>query len=288
MSQQDHILEELMQLSPLLQTISKDNVFKAPMGYFDDISLQILSQILNLKAKEQFAAPVNYFDTLPEIILAKIKKDTFSELSPDMTSPLGILSKIENKNIFTVPSGYFEDFSANFSSTSKDLPHEVLKETAELSETVSRIGKTNVFRIPDGYFNSFEEKLSRKKLKSAKLFSLSNWTPTLRYAAAASIVGILGLIGFLLLFNFNNTQNGPNMAASIKKANQIIRTNSLETEIASLSDEAIVEFLENKGQNVEASLLASLDDEKSLPNADDYLFKEDALENVLKSLDLNN
>jgi hypothetical protein len=260
-----------------------------PNGYFDQVSSDILSQILDLNATEQFAAPGDYFDSLSEIILGRIKKESAEEMSISLTTPLETLSKIGNKNVFRVPEGYFEAFSDNFALPGiKLLDNEVLNETAELSATVSQIGKTNVFRTPDGYFNSFEEKLSRQRSQTSKLFSLSKWTTPYRYLAAASVIGIAGLIGFLLLFNFNSTQSGATMAANIIKANQIIRTNSLENEIASLSDEAIVEFLENKGQDVEASLLASLDDEKSLPSADDYLTKENALENVLKSLELNN
>ena len=289
MSQQDNILEELNHISPLLLGINKHNIQKVPNGYFDLVSSDILSQILDLKATEQFTAPVNYFASLPEIILGRIKKESAEEMSSYLTTQVETLSKIGNKNVFRVPEGYFETLSDNFSVPSIELSDdEVLNETAELSETVSKIGKTNVFRTPEGYFNSFEEKLSRQRAQTSKLFSLSKWTTPYRYLAAASVIGIAGLIGFLLLFNFNSMQSGADMAANIKKANQIIRTNSLENEIASLSDEAIVEFLENKGQNVEASLLASLDDEKSLPSADDYLTKENALENVLKSLDLNN
>lgn len=289
MSQQDNILEELNHISPLLLGINKHNILKVPNGYFDLVSSEILSQILDLKATEQLTAPKNYFESLPEIILGRIKKESAEETTSYLTTPLETLSKIGNKNVFRVPEGYFEALSDNFSVPSIELSdNEVLNETAKLSETVSKIGKTNVFRTPEGYFNSFEEKLSRQRAQTSKLFSLSKWTTPYRYLAAASVIGIAGLIGFLLLFNFNSMQSGANMAANMKKANQIIRTNSLENEIASLSDEAIVEFLENKGQNVEASLLASLDDEKSLPSADDYLTKENALENVLKSLELNN
>jgi hypothetical protein len=65
-------------------------------------------------------------------------------------------------------------------------------------------------------------------------------------------------------------------------------TNSFDKEFSSVSDDAIVSFLESKGQDVEAALVASLTDEKNLPEADDYIINENTLDQVLKTLDLNN
>ena len=144
MSQQDNILEELNHISPLLLGINKHNILKVPNGYFDLVSSDILSQILDLKATEQFTAPKNYFESLPEIILGRIKKESAEEMTSYLTTPLETLSKIGNKNVFRVPEGYFETLSDNFNVESTKLSDdEVLNETAELSETVSKISNNS-------------------------------------------------------------------------------------------------------------------------------------------------
>jgi hypothetical protein len=86
----------------------------------------------------------------------------------------------------------------------------------------------------------------------------------------------------------SSTQPTVQTAALMSEADHIIKTNSFDKEFSSVSDAAIVSFLESKGQDVEAALVASLTDDKNLPDADDYLINENTLDEVLKTLDLNN
>jgi hypothetical protein len=72
----------------------------------------------------------------------------------------------------------------------------------------------------------------------------------------------------------------------MKEAKQILKNGSFDEELNTVSDAAIVNFLESKGQDVEAALVASLTNEKDLPTADDYLFDDNTLDNVLKTIDL--
>ena len=89
----------------------------------------------------------------------------------------------------------------------------------------------------------------------------------------------------------NNQQAAGTMTAAVQQeAKKILVNNSFEQEMSTISDAAIVEFLENKGQNVEAALVASyteVEDESKLPDATDYMLNENTLDELLQTLQLN-
>lgn len=289
----DNILNELKELSPSLAAIPKVNVYSVPSGYFDHVSgqLLLLAHTSDLLLKEStFTVPNNYFDTLADSILDRIKKESEAIEATETRKISNLVAGIGNNNVYSVPPGYFNKVEEQIVSlVSKEPEMASYSSSNKSGELLAVIGNKNVYRIPPGYFENVAEEAKQKITRPAKVISLYQKISFLKYAAAAVITGILGL-SILFVFNKKNEAIGPSAqtSAAMTEAMQIIKANNFDKEMEAISDASIVAFLEDKGQDVEAALVASLADEKELPDADDYLFNENALNDVLNRLDLNN
>ena len=295
MYQPDNILNELKELSAAVANIARVNVFTVPDGYFDTLSSQVLIQVHagdaeNVKAIKEASVPEGYFDNLAGNIMARIKNEALTDASSETKNISELVAGIGNKNIYSVPQDYFNDLSTNIIAQTKNiLLNKVSEETFAVSELVAGIGNKNVYTIPQGYFEGVAEQINAQLFTPAKVVSIKNRFTAFRYAAAAVVTGVIGLSAFFLINKYNDKNiSSAQTAAVIAEAKQIIKTNSFDKELSAVSDAAIVSFLESKGQNVEASLVASLTDDKNLPDADEYLINDNTLDEVLKTLDLNN
>jgi hypothetical protein len=293
MYQQDQILSELQLLSPTLAGISRVNVFKVPEGYFDLLSSRLLLQIHSegldsASPVSGMAVPEGYFENLADNVMARIKKETMGEMQVETHGISSLVAEIGKKNVFNVPEGYFKGLPQAITERKNRLINDVEEETRNISVLVAGIGNKNIYSVPRGYFNELPGVITGKINKPANVVSMKNRFAAFKYAAAAVVTGLVGVSVFLMLNRNDDTKPSRQTMALMSEANQIIQTNSFDKELSSISDAAIVSFLESKGQDVEAALVASLADEKNLPDAADYLINENTLDDVLKSLDLNN
>ncbi len=295
MYQQDNILNELEELSPTLSIIPRVNVFRVPEGYFDLLSTQLLLQARPEESGEvtlemNASVPEGYFEHLAGNIMARIIKENLSEVILETHAISSLVAEIGQKNVYQAPQGYFENLTNTIlSNTYSLLDNEVTDETSSISELVAGISNQNVYTVSQGYFNVLHQEVMARLSKPAKIVTMRSRVTAFRYAAAAVITGLVGLsVIFLLNKNNADTTNAVQTAAVLTEAKQIMSTKSFDTEFSLVSDDAIVSFLESKGQDVEAALVASLTDEKNLPDADDYIIDENTLDQVLQTLDLNN
>lgn len=283
----DDILNELQALSTTVANIQRVNVFNVPDDYFNNLSQQVL--LLKNTADNDpavtVAVPESYFNNLAETIIGRIKREAEVENKVEQENLTSILAAIGNNNIYSIPQGYFDHLSDNINAKILNQSANTFSETHNISELVAGIGNRNIYTVPQDYFETL--KVALNNTKTAKVVSIKSRFATFKYAVAAVVTGIIGLSVFFVL---NNTPVKPSAetAAVMIEANEIIKTNSFDKELASISDDAIVAFLESKGQNVEAALVASLTDDKILPDATDYLINENTLNDVLKTIDLNN
>lgn len=316
MNQSNNILNELMELSPTLAAIPKRNVFSVPNGYFDQLPTLLLLQTKPIN--EKAAVPEGYFENLADNIMARIKQEDlvsdnehsdilkrignrniytvpvgyFDQLANNIlgklfNEPSEVLAKIGNKNVFTVPTGYFENIRSSIISAIKN--ENAQEETFAISQLVAGIGNKNVFSVPTGYFETLATNTQNKINQPGKIVKLGVRKTIIKYAAAAVVTGLIATGG---LFIYKNNKTGKPSAETIQlmaAAKEINKTNSFDKELNTISDADIVHYLEDKGQDVNAALVASLtDDDKKLPDAADYIIDESTLDDMLKELDLNN
>lgn len=298
MFQPDNILKELKELSPAIADVPRVNVYKVPNDYFSGVSSHALllayaEQRRSGNTVDYSQVPVGYFDSLADSIMGHIRLEAgigiVRSVAAETEDISGIVAGIGKKNVFKVPTHYFahieEEINGRLRIETASLTNNSSKESGKL---LAIIGNKNVYTIPAGYFENVADAAKEKLHKPAPVVSLYRKKSFVSYAAAAVITGIISLSVIFVLNRNNPVTNAPAQnIAVMSQAMQIIKTNNFDREMESVSDAAIVAFLEDKGQNVEAALVASLADDKNLPEADDYIFNN-ALDEVLNTLDLNN
>lgn len=245
-----HIFEELNNISPLLAGIEKRNIFSAPEGYFDVLSMDVIKKLKSANGDvktDKLNVPAGYFENLSLSVLNKIKsldQDAAQELRT--LSPM--LYSIQNENVFEVPAGYF-----------RELPNDTL------------------------------HKISPKPL--AKIIDIKKRDSIWKYAAAAIVTGVIGLISIM---NFNappqsalSKENESAVLASIQTASQFKNEQQINAAITALSDEEIIKYLERTDSDIDNEALTMGIDESELPAAKDYLLNEETLDIYLKQIDKN-
>ncbi|HRD42860.1 MAG TPA: hypothetical protein PLN30_03870 [Ferruginibacter sp.] len=283
MSNRNDILNELNTLSPLVAGIPFVNVFTVPEGYFNQLAKAIF---MNTAEAEQIEMPVTgnvpqgYFDGLAGNIMDKIKsleaaaKEEIQGLSP-------VLASIGNSNIFSVPDKYFENSAMAIAQKTG-----VNAEMELLSAPVAAIGNKNPFTVPDGYFNTLSHSINAALPKEARLVKMQSRFWAVRYAAAAVLVGLLGLF---LFFYFDKKETSLTDNNVLADAGKIIKNNSFDAEFATLDAEDIEKYLSKSGEDVQAALVANsaLENAENLPDASDYFLDDKTLDKFLNSHNLN-
>jgi hypothetical protein len=158
------------------------------------------------------------------------------ELSPE-------LAKIPFTQVYETPEGYFEE-----------LPISLLKNVEEIS--------TN--DIPEDYFESLPNEILSKLNNSSSVISIQKKYFYLKIAVAAVAIGILG-IGFLYFLNHKKTDTPPAYVTNIDSTENyaLINSSNLDVEISNLNEEDVINFLEENGHDVNAALVASLDEDNT-------------------------
>ncbi len=229
----------------------------------------------------------------------KIIQDELNELSP-------LLAGISNKNIFTVPEGYFDTlpnellFSVNqpqitvpegyFDSLADNILSKIKLNAAsnistdEHSVLLAPVQHINVYKVPDNYFEQLAIDILRKIPQPARVIVMHKRSSFFNYAAAAVITGILGLSLFTAFDKKTSTERSS--AVVLAQAGKIVKDKSFDQVLETISDEDIVHYLQNNGQDVNAALVASVTDEKTLPNPEDYFIDDKTLDNFLNDLNI--
>lgn len=253
MFSKEDILNELKRISPALVHLQKLNVFTVPENYFENFSHSLLLKI-------------NHRD---------------SSFLP-----------VEAVNMMDVPVGYFDNLAENILAKIKAAqPQTAAEELKELSPALSATGNDNVFKVPGRYFEDLPEIILSQVNRPAKIVAMKPRSSFARYAAAAVVTGIMGLSLFSL-FNKTSPESDTVLTASvtasvIADARNIMQTNSFDKVLETVSDDEIVGYLQNNGQDINAALVAAAMDTKELPSEDDYITNENTLNNFLDELNLN-
>lgn len=250
MKPQNDILQELNDIGSQLGAIPRENVFVVPDGYFEWLPAEIQS---NISVLNFGAKPVSQ----------------------------------------DVPIGYFEGLADVVLAKIKTEASETFGETAQISPVVAAIGKGNVFQVPENYFETNIENINRALPKEAKVVQMAPRKSVWKYAAAAVVTGLLAIAMYFLVFNKPVKNDSLAVTTNTKEvmaeASQIIKTNSFDAVLNSISDEEIEKYLESRGADVNAALVAaSATEDKDLPSPEDYLFDETTLQQYLNKNNLEN
>jgi hypothetical protein len=232
--------------------------------------LLAISPLLAKASNENvFTVPEGYFNTLNQLILSKT---------------------IHNQETLSVPAGYFETLSSKI--LNRIAEEDALVETKNISPALYSLQNKNVFSVPKGYFENLAAIVLSKVKEPARVINIQAHT-IWRYAVAAVLIGVIA-VNSLFMFNKPNHQLaavkfiGSNVPAYISESSQYKTEDDINNAVASLSNEDIINYLENTGTVADNEMLNNEMDTKDLPTQKDYLNDEQALENVLKEIQNTN
>ncbi|MES1197878.1 MAG: hypothetical protein ABUL41_01215 [Chitinophagaceae bacterium] len=204
MDQKNNILQELNELSSSLATMNNQNLYKVPDGYFEGLVNQVLNRIKAIEAKNV--------------------SEELSYLSP-------MLNKVPRQMPYSIPSGYFEGLENKFMQSVRERSdYQTAQEEIEsLSPLLSGLSKQMPYSVPKDYFENLKEIIPTE----TKVVSIASrkW---FRYAAAAVVIGIITLTGFLFI-----TQKSNDPVRSFSKFEK-----KLDKEIQKTSDKELTEFVQ--------------------------------------------
>lgn len=245
MTQNNNILQELNELGSSLAEVTPQNIYTVPDGYFDGLAQQVMNRIKLLEAE-----------------------NTEEELK--LLSPM--LASISKQMPYSVPSGYFDNLEEKMmQSVREGSDYQTAEEEINtLSPLLGGLNKQMPYSLPQNYFEALAGDInSRLNNKTeTKIVSISSrkW---LRYAAAAVVVGVIALAGFL----YTNLNSNP--ARSFAKFEK-----KLNKEIKKTSDKELNEFIQSTGLNGDEAVQVNSKDEvkdmlKDVPDTELKKFLEE-------------
>lgn len=226
--------ENTAPFAPLWEQISRDPVFKAPDGYFDNFAEILLNRIKAGPATETGQTPENN------------SREELASLSP-------LLSGIAKKTTFQAPEGYFSELAAGIVSGVKAIEF-VNDELEEPASLLAGLKDKQTYQAPEGYFDLLAVTILKKAkltgagqeqdaskppanrpssvvLGSAQTISIKrnkskSW---IRYAAAAAVTGLILVAGWPILHKTGGTV-----------------TPDIQKSLAKVSDQEILNYIDNQ------------------------------------------
>lgn len=290
------ISNELASISPLIAGITRVNVFTAPYGYFESISDTVMVCLReegfvfnNNNAQNTDDVPTDYFDKLAASVLDKIKANDAASEEIKYLSPL--LFDLQKRQVFQVPTGYFENLHELIGEKIDTLNTATLSN--EISPLLQDLKDKNVFELPEGYLSGLADTIIKKIQQplTGTVVSINKRIVWIKYAVAAMMTGIvaLGLYKYIDKTGSGVDINATAVAtldAAIKKGTSM-SDQQFDEALGNLTQTDIAKYLEKNGDITDVALLGNNLDESNLPNQEDYLLDESTLDNYLKEIEIN-
>ncbi len=206
MAQSNNILQELKELKSSLVDMTSKNIYSIPDGYFEGLANRVLSRIKAIEA------------TNPS--------EELDYLSP-------ALNNISRQMPYSVPVGYFQGLEEKLMQSVRERSdYQTAQEELEnLSPLLSGLNKQMPYSIPQGYFENLHQEVKVNTKSETTVVSIYD-RKLFRYAAAAIVVGVVALAGFLVI---NNKINNDSFAKFEK---------TIDKEIKKTSDKELTEFVQ--------------------------------------------
>jgi hypothetical protein len=287
MTRKDNILQELNELNSTLATITPQNPYTVPVGYFDGLTARVLNRIKAMEAinaveelgylspalssiskQLPYSVPQGYFEGLAKKAIQSISESSdYQTANEEMETLSPLLNGLNKEMPYAVPQGYFEGLADKaLQSVSGINDHQTAREElAILSPLLSGLKKEMPFSVPQGYFESLSDNISREESKpAAKVISITSrkW---FRYAAAAVVIGIVVTTGLLFLGGGEKEPGGKALAKftrDVKKMDDTQKDNLIDFIDAGMNgDETAQVSIDNKTDEVK-NLLQGISDEE--------------------------
>lgn len=198
----------------------------------------IIEELMNMgsllyehQPAEIYQVPENYFEHLPNLIVFRISVEED-------------LDKIKLSETYQVHPEYFESFPAKMLNLNKEGVYiSVSEELAALSPLLSGLKKETPYTVKENYFEGLSslplnETDKKEEARIIPFFKPKIW---LRYAAAAIVIGIVGLSGIWIYKQNSVIDPVEDPYAWVKEKTKKISNDDLESfiELANIETSAI-------------------------------------------------
>jgi hypothetical protein len=196
-----------------LISVSIQNVYQAPAGYFEGLADQVLRRIKALEAENA--------------------SEELDHLSP-------LLNSISKKIPYSVPAGFFDGLAESIIGSVKNDHQTPAEELETLSPLLSGLKKEIPYSVPHGYFEELNKSINTEEIKPVtKVISITRqkW---FRYSAAAVVIGFVAMAGFLLINKKENIDPVTKSSEWVKKNMKKVSTDEIEKFVQLADEEAPV------------------------------------------------
>jgi hypothetical protein len=222
----------------------------------------------NEKIQEELLTISELVANIPKCNLFEVPDGYFNQAQSE------VLIKCINSPVFETPEHYFEQ-----------LPETILDKIKNEDSTgnenliLSTQEKQNPYQIPNDYFETLPDKILHAVKTPAKVVSISKNHIWIKLAAAV----IVGLIGFAIIISLPK-KHDEGISLIEKEAQKIISNNSFESEFEQIDEKEMANYLEENGHDVNAALIASLNEEEISLDNDELMYDEEAVDHYLTDL----
>lgn len=163
------------------------------------------------------------------------------EIQKELEDISPLLAKDDANDVYVVDENYFDE-----------LPISILK----------NCNSTNTSNVPEHYFETLPNSILLKINKNKTEHKVKSKIFYIRLAVAAVVIGLLGMI-ILLILNKETDNTSPFVVKkpSIKETLVNASNINVDAEVEKLNEEEIVSYLEENGHDVNAALVASLEED---------------------------
>lgn len=235
-----------------------------------------------------------------------------TDILNELRSLSPVLAEMEKQNVFSVPAGYFEHLSADIlvgisagNDTNKpvaaDVPagyfdnlassilakiqaqqsSDAAEEIQALSPMLHSVQHQQVFEVPQGYFDHISAAVLASVQARPKVVSMQRRSSNFfKYAVAAAFTGMMALS----VFKFTGTQKQVALPDYVTAG---LKVQDVDQELAKVSDDDIVKYLEDNGTDVKTAIVAGSMDNNELPAQEDYLLDDKTLDKYLNSINID-
>ena len=277
-----NIVNEMMELSPVLAQMKPVLPYEVPQGYFDRLpekmlDLALASQdapaLFDNNKLNPYNLPNGYFENLADTILNRIRAAEAGSANEEIEALSPVLSKLNKQSPYQVPANYFAELADNIADGAKAI-QVVNDELENLSPLMNNLKGKNVYAVPVGYFESLADSVlaKAKQQQPSKVISISFKRKMIQYASAAIVAGLIVTAGFIYftqpakptdtpveesvakdlkntsdaeLFNFIESEdNTVDETAATATASEEIATIDMKDMLADVSDDELQQYIE--------------------------------------------
>ncbi|MGB4935403.1 MAG: hypothetical protein WBO30_00195 [Ferruginibacter sp.] len=209
----------------------------------------------------------------------------FTQLPDDITIGIGIeygnRAQVIEPIADDVPTGYFDSLAGSIMVKIKAGEEDAVSEIRALSPMLYSIQNEAIYQVPPGYFENLPGAIVNKVIPQTKVVKMQGRTRAFfKYAVAAAFTGVMALG----VFQFTQPADEFVLPEYVTAGLQV---ENVDMELAKISDADIVKYLEASGTDVNAAMVANSIDKNELPAQEDYLLDDQALDNYLNSINID-